>query len=719
MPSLAERAELIGFFSYSREDDEDSNGALSALRDRIQRELRGQLGRSPRDFRLWQDKSAIAPGTLWESEIKAAVAQSVFFIPIVTPTSTRSDFCRFEFQAFLERERELGRNDLIFPLLYIRVPALEDSARAEADPVLSMIAPRQYVDWREFRHRDVYSTPVSEAIERLCSKIVEALTRPDMSLAEAERRRREDAEQQRRLDAERQQQDQARATAEAERLANETRRSEQAARLAEETEQAEQAARRAEEKAKAEQAARVAEEMRRTEAEMPRRTEEQNRQPEQRLTPATKSSTTEDRALANVSAKLVPLLAIWYFVAVLLRGNVGPGALTMIRDLGFSASTFRSAANIYFISYLACILPSTMALERYGARTWIALLMLMSGVISGATAFIGGEAGFYMMRALLGAVQAGVFSGMIVYLFRWFPSQYRARAFGYIIAASTLASAVAVPVASTLLMLDGFAGLKGWQWLLILEGVPAIVLAGMAWQRLTDRPENACWLGSEDYDWLNARLEAERVQRETMSPSGVWQTLIHPKVVALSVVYFCLSAAVYSIVVTEPQTVRAFGLGDAPRALVMAIPFVFTTIGILWFARRSDRRMERKGHLVFAIGLGAVGLAVAAISNDPSLTMISLSVALAASFAAVTVFWTLPAAFLSGASAAAGIAGIIGLGALANLIMPFMFGVIRDTTGTFIVGQLFTAGLVVLAIVIVLFMRQDPTPDRPPPTGSR
>jgi len=215
MSSLADRPELIGFFSYSREDDEDSKGALSALRDRIQRELRGQLGRSARDFRLWQDREAIAPGKLWESELKAAVAQSVFFIPIVTPTSVRSTFCRFEFEAFLAREQALGRDDLIFPLLYIRVPALENAALRAAEPVLTMIARRQYVDWREFRHRDVYSTQVGEAIERLCSKIAEALDRPDPSEAENQRRRQE-AEQQRQSEAEKQRQEEERRRAQEE-----------------------------------------------------------------------------------------------------------------------------------------------------------------------------------------------------------------------------------------------------------------------------------------------------------------------------------------------------------------------------------------------------------------------------------------------------------------------------------------------------------------------
>jgi S1-C subfamily serine protease len=186
MSSLADLPELVGFFSYSREDDEDSHGALSALRERMQRELRGQLGRSMKTFRLWQDKEAIAAGKLWEAEIKAAVGQAVFFIPIVTPTAVRSPFCRFEFDAFLAREAELGRDDLVFPILYIKVPELEDDARLKSDPVLSVIAKRQYLDWREFRHRDVLSTDVKAAVERFCGQISDALHRPQLTPEERE-----------------------------------------------------------------------------------------------------------------------------------------------------------------------------------------------------------------------------------------------------------------------------------------------------------------------------------------------------------------------------------------------------------------------------------------------------------------------------------------------------------------------------------------------------
>jgi hypothetical protein len=190
MSFLAEFPELVGFFSYSREDDTDSNGALSMLRSRIQGELRGQLGRTAKTFRLWQDKEAIASGSLWESEIKNATAQSVFFIPIVTPTVVASPHCKFELESFLAREAALGRNDLIFPILYIDVPGLEDAAERN-DPVLSLIAKRQYLDWRKLRHRDVRTTDVSEAVERFCTDIRNALRRSWVS--PEERNRQEEA----------------------------------------------------------------------------------------------------------------------------------------------------------------------------------------------------------------------------------------------------------------------------------------------------------------------------------------------------------------------------------------------------------------------------------------------------------------------------------------------------------------------------------------------
>jgi TIR domain len=225
MSSLADLPEIVGFFSYSREDDEAFEGTLSALRGAIQRELSAQLGRSKTTFRLWQDQEAIAPGKLWKSEIKTAVEQSVFFIPVVTPRAVKSHYCKFEFEVFLSREQELGRADLVFPLLYIRVPALESEAQWRTDPVLTIVGMRQYVDWRPFRQLDVRDTTVRVAIERFCDKIVEALREPWVS--PEERQKQQEIEAARQAEEQRQ--------GGAARPAEEVKRLAEAARQAEET----------------------------------------------------------------------------------------------------------------------------------------------------------------------------------------------------------------------------------------------------------------------------------------------------------------------------------------------------------------------------------------------------------------------------------------------------------------------------------------------------
>ena len=246
MSSLSDLPEVVGFFSYSREDDDAFKGSLSALRDGIQRELSAQLGRTKRNFRLWQDQEGIAPGRLWESEIKAAVDQAVFFIPIVTPRAVNSENCQIEYGAFLDRERRLDRTDLVFPILYIGVPALENEAQWRNHPVLSVVGKRQYVDWRQFRHQDIQTTAVREAIERFCGKIVEALNRPWLS--PEERREQEEAEAQERLEVMRRQQE------------------------PEAKQAAEEAARRSKDEAEAQ---RVAKERQRAEAEAERRVQEE------------------------------------------------------------------------------------------------------------------------------------------------------------------------------------------------------------------------------------------------------------------------------------------------------------------------------------------------------------------------------------------------------------------------------------------------------------
>ncbi len=246
MASLAQLPELVGFFSYSREDDEAFRGSLSALRDAIQRELSAQLGRTRRNFRLWQDQEAIAPGKDWEAEITKAVEQSVFFIPIVTPRAVGSDYCKFEFASFVAREGALGRGGLVFPILWISVPALLDEAEWRADPVLSIVAKRQYVDWRSYRYVPVDTPAFGQAIDRFCGKIAETLRERWIS---PEERRQLEAEAKRRAEDEeriRQEAEAKRQSEERERLRKEDLAKQRAEREAREREQAE-AKRRAEE----------------------------------------------------------------------------------------------------------------------------------------------------------------------------------------------------------------------------------------------------------------------------------------------------------------------------------------------------------------------------------------------------------------------------------------------------------------------------------------
>ena len=323
MSSLADLPELVGFFSYSREDDEDLHGALSALRSRIQGELRGQLGRTAKTFRLWQDKEAIPSGTLWESEIKNAVAQSVFFIPIITPTVVASPYCRFELEAFLAREAELGRDDLVYPILYIDVPALEDSGRQQSDPVLSLIAKRQYVDWRKLRHRDPRATDASEAVERFCTHIRDALRRPWIS--PEERKQQEEAAARQKSEAERRHQE-----AEAKRRAEEEARQRAVDADRRQREAEAERNRIAAFEAKAREAA----QRRKREAEAEQKTSEaeQRRAEERRLCQEAeakrRAEAEEHRRLQRSQARPLwppsrPVLAVASFLGVVLLGAIG------------------------------------------------------------------------------------------------------------------------------------------------------------------------------------------------------------------------------------------------------------------------------------------------------------------------------------------------------------------------------------------------------------
>ncbi len=415
----------------------------------------------------------------------------------------------------------------------------------------------------------------------------------------------------------------------------------------------------------------------------------------------------ERRTISKLWKRLVPFLIICYFAAYLDRVNVSFAALTMNKDLGLSATAYGLGAGIFFFSYFVFEVPSNLALERFGARKWIARIMFSWGLVSGAMAFVQGETSFYIVRVLLGAAEAGFFPGIIFYLTLWFPGVYRARIIGWFMVAIPLSTVFGAPVSGALLQMHGFGGLRGWQWLFIMEAVPALILSVITWFYLTDRPSQATWLRQDERDWLTRRLAEEQRQREAAHGISVWQALVDPKVLALSVVYFGAVAANYGTAYFLPQIVKAFGLTDLQTGFVSAIPYVIGSIGMVWYGYRSDRRLERKGHAAVALALAAIGIGVSPLFDDPVMKMLFLSIGAFGVFAVLPVFWTLPTAFLSGASAAAGIAVINSIGNLAGFFGPFVMGALKDATGNYAAGLWVISACVVVAMLIVLVLRHE------------
>jgi D-galactonate transporter len=420
----------------------------------------------------------------------------------------------------------------------------------------------------------------------------------------------------------------------------------------------------------------------------------------------------EQRTIAKVSSRLVPFLIVCYFVAYLDRVNVSFAALTMNKDLGLSASAFGFGAGIFFLAYFLFEVPSNLFLERVGARKWIARIMFTWGLLSGAMAFVGGETSFYVLRVLLGIAEAGFFPGIIFYLTLWFPAVYRARIIGYFMAAIPLSTVVGAPVSGLLLGLNGVMGLKGWQWLFILEAAPALILSMVVLSYLTDRPADATWLAPEERAWLVARLQQEQRQRETVRRYSVTDALLNPKVWALSLVYFGAVATNYGLSFFLPQIVKAFGVTNVQAGLVAALPYVVGLVSIVLWGRRSDRKLERRFHLAFPLFVASAGIAVSTALDDPAMKMLALSVAGFGIFGCLPVFWTFPTAFLSGAAAAGGIALINSLGNLAGFAGPYAMGRLKDLTGTYTVGLLSLSAVGFLAMIIVLAVGHDHSLER-------
>jgi ACS family tartrate transporter-like MFS transporter len=424
----------------------------------------------------------------------------------------------------------------------------------------------------------------------------------------------------------------------------------------------------------------------------------------------------ETRTLGRVTKRLVPFLILCYFIAYLDRVNVGFAALQMNKDLGLSSSAFGFGAGIFFIAYFFFEVPSNLLLEKFGARRWIARIMFTWGILAGAMAFIPGISRvtglsaahvFYTLRVLLGIAEAGFFPGIIFLLTLWFPAAYRARVVGYFMVAIPLSTVIGAPISGALLNLDKVANLAGWQWVYLIEALPALFLSFVVLFYLTDKPADATWLAPEERDWLVTRQAQERAQREAVRSFSVREALFNPRVLAVALIYFGANATNYGLSFFLPQIVKGFGLGNVQTGLVTSLPYIVGAFSMILWGRRSDRKLERKWHVAIPLLVAAGGIAASTALDDPVLKMIALSIAGFGIFGCLPVIWTLPAAFLSGAAAAGGIAAVNSLGNLAGFFGPYAMGWIKDSTGSFAAGLLCLSGAGLVGVAAVLLLRHD------------
>src|SRR6202042_3776759 len=330
------------------------------------------------------------------------------------------------------------------------------------------------------------------------------------------------------------------------------------------------------------------------------------------------------RTIAKVSWRLLPLVALAYCISYIDRSNISFAALTMNKDLGFNAYIFGWGAGIFFFSYFLFEIPSNLILEKVGARIWVARIMITWGIISGLTAFVTGTTSFLIIRFLLGAAEAGFFPGMILYFTYWFPSEYRGRVISTLFIAQPVANAAASLASGAILEMDGLLGIKGWQWIFIIEAIPAVLLGIVVLKVMTDRPARADWLTAEEKNWLQTRIDGENRQVESAGRLTLLRALADPRVLALSAIYLMSVTANYGIVFFMPQIIKGIGLTNMMTGLVSSIPYI----------------------------IGTIGLTFAAWSGASFWALLGMSAATVGIYGSRAAFWPMPSLFLTGTAAA-------------------------------------------------------------------
>ena len=415
----------------------------------------------------------------------------------------------------------------------------------------------------------------------------------------------------------------------------------------------------------------------------------------------------ESAVISRLMWRLMPFLFLLYIVAFLDRINMSFAVLQMRGQLGLSERVIGRAGGMFFAGYFFFQLPSNLVLEKFGVRRWISGLMVTWGLISCLMIFVKGPISFYGMRVLLGAAEAGFFPGMILYMKRWFPANARARAVAWFMLANPVAGMIGSPVSGWLLGHQG--KLAGWQWMFLMEGVPAIVLGAMVYWVLSDSPKEASWLKGDERAWLLDRLSVEQQAESAASNGGFWQVLISPRIWALSLVYFGVSTTMYGVTLWLPSVIQSLsGLSNLATGLIAVLPFLATAIAMVLVGMHSDHTGERRWHTAIPAFSGAVALTVAGYGHSTVVVVAGVGLGLVCAESMVGPFWAMATSRMRGLSAAAGIAVINSLANLGGYYGPDIIGFFRKVNGGFRGGLLAIAATVALSGAMALIVGRRP-----------
>jgi MFS transporter, ACS family, tartrate transporter len=428
---------------------------------------------------------------------------------------------------------------------------------------------------------------------------------------------------------------------------------------------------------------------------------------------ATDISTIEKTTTRKVFWRIIPYTFTLYVISYLDRANLGYAALQMNKELALTSEAFGFAAGIFFIGYFLFEVPSNVALNKYGARMWISRILITWGVIATLTAFVQSATQLYILRFLLGVAEAGFFPGVIVYLTYWFRAKEQATTVAFFTAAIPVSYLLGAPLSTWIMDHVSGLGLSGWRWMLIIEGLPAVIAGIANYFIMTDRPERARWLKPEEREWLMSELRKDQAARQDVKHLGLLAAITNPKVLFLSAIYFVYQVGNLGIGMWMPQIIKGLssGLTNFEVGLIAMIPYAFATLVMVLWSKHSDRTSERQKHSALPLLAGALALAATGVVVDPAIAMALISIALAGIYAFKSPFWSLPSLFLSRSTAAVSIAAINSIGNLGGFAGPYAIGAIKEWTGSPLGGLLVLSGLLFLSFLMTWFARMANGPE--------